>query len=276
MRIVIPTLAVVLAGAAILGGCQPECPPASQANADQVRIETEFRRCWDQAKIGDACACWSVFLAQNPPEGAERSYAEQSDRGCHPSEAQKPAGSPHIPFPPASSEDATCYQGFSVTGNLDTDIQSYGERCGLNTGMLPYTPVYVGVQFEEDYPDYYHIQLSKGECYRILAVGDADIQDLDMALLRGGPEGEALAEDTATDPFPILATGEPVCPPQTERYVIRVSVYTGQGRFAMQVWHRPEGTPPTGATAGMSALGAAPSPDEPREFPARLLPITFR
>lgn len=103
--------------------------------------------------------------------------------------------------------------------------------------MRAITKVKLGTQAAQDPVDRYAFEVpAANKCYRIYAVGDASVKDLDL-LLRG-PSGEAVVADVTHDAWPVLPPREPACFPIPGLYMLEVSVYRGAGRYALQVWGR--------------------------------------
>lgn len=72
--------------------------------------------------------------------------------------------------------------------------------------------------------------LDAGKCYRAIAVGDADVQNLDVTLAVGrGPE---LARDTATDNVAVAS----YCPEAATTVDARVTAVAGRGEYAIAIY----------------------------------------
>jgi hypothetical protein len=101
--------------------------------------------------------------------------------------------------------------------------------------MHAVTPVRLGRQGQGDAVDGYTFYVPEaGRCYRIYAVGDRGVTDLDM-LLRG-PDGQDVIADVTHDAHPILPPHGPICFDAPGLYLLEVSVFRGSGRYAVQVW----------------------------------------
>ena len=138
---------------------------------------------------------------------------------------------------PARSNWETCYSSFTPAGDAEGDLARLVRDCGTTGGMRAITKVKLGNQTAQDPVDRYAFEVPAADkCYRIYAVGDSSIKDLDL-LLRG-PSGQAVVADITHDSWPVLPPREPVCFPVPGLYMLEVSVYRGAGRYALQVWGR--------------------------------------
>ena len=166
--------------------------------------------------------------------------------GCGPAVAEGPA-SPTTRAQSAtevSSTDEpektpweTCYSSFTPIGKAEDDLARLVRDCGTTGGMRAITKVRLGTQSSEDPVDRYAFQVpAPDKCYRVYAVGDSAIKDLDL-LLRG-PKGTAMLADVTHDSWPVLPPREPICFSEPGLYMLEVSVYKGAGRYALQVWGR--------------------------------------
>lgn len=133
-----------------------------------------------------------------------------------------------------------CYAGFAPTGNARSDLGRLTRACGPTGGMRAITAVTEATQQESDPVDRYTFFVPKaGACYRVYAVGERTVSDLD--LLVRGPTGEDVAADLTNDPFPVLPPRGPLCFEVPGVYMLEVSVFRGQGKYAIQVWGNTDG-----------------------------------
>lgn len=82
----------------------------------------------------------------------------------------------------------------------------------------------------------FEIQLEGGRCYAILAVGDADVRDLDLVLLDAN--GREVDRDIAQDPRPTVR----VCPETSGQFNMQVRMTDGQGSYVYAAYRWPRGT----------------------------------
>jgi hypothetical protein len=151
--------------------------------------------------------------------------------------AGEPAGTTSDPEERARTQWESCYSTFAPSGDAEGDLTRLVRDCGPTGGMRAVTPIRLGMQSSEDPVDRYTFEVpSPGKCYRVYAVGESSIADLDL-LLRGPARNHYVA-DVTHDSWPVLPPREPVCFDQPGSYMLEVSVYRGAGRYALQVWGR--------------------------------------
>lgn len=137
--------------------------------------------------------------------------------------------------PPEGGQWVECYGAFSPTGDPKADLERLTRSCGPTGGMHSVTPIHLDRQAEQDPVDRYTFYVPKaGSCYRIYAVGDGSVGDLDL-LLRG-PDGADVVADVTHDAHPVLPPKGPICFDSPGLYLLEVSVFRGAGRYAIQVW----------------------------------------
>jgi hypothetical protein len=106
--------------------------------------------------------------------------------------------------------------------------------------MQAVTGVHLGEQSERDPADRFTFFVSSaGACYRVYAVGDRNVQDLDV-LVRG-PDGNDVAGDVSHDAHPVTPPAGPICFDVPGLYMLEISVFRGSGRYALQVWGNASG-----------------------------------
>lgn len=131
----------------------------------------------------------------------------------------------------------TCYSTFSPSGDASGDLARLVRNCGPAGGMRALTAVHQGQQGERDPVERLSFEVPEGgKCYRVYAVGDSGVKDLDL-LLRGA-SGDAFVADVSHDSWPVLPPREPICLSEAGVYLLEVSVSRGEGRYALQVWGR--------------------------------------
>ncbi len=135
----------------------------------------------------------------------------------------------------AANPWSACYADFKPTGNPQSDLARLTTLCGQPSGMQPLTPVTTAEQAEKQPVDRYTFYVPKaGTCYRVYATGDRNIHDLDL-LVRDSA-GQVLGGDITHDTWPIVPPEAPLCIDQPGLYMLEVSVFSGSGRYAVQVW----------------------------------------
>ena len=152
-----------------------------------------------------------------------------------PGDSQAAAGGAATEPPPEGGQWQECYGAFTPSGNPTGDLDRLTRSCGPTGGMHAVTPVRLGRQGEKDPVDRYTFYVPRaGSCYRVYAVGDRSVKDLDL-LLRG-PDGADVVADVTHDAFPVLPPKSPICFDVPGLYMLEVSVFSGSGQYALQVW----------------------------------------
>jgi hypothetical protein len=141
-----------------------------------------------------------------------------------------PAGGPQ----PQTPWDG-CYASFDPQGDPVADLRRLARGCGAANAMKPMTAIHTGEQSQAEPVQRvaFHVPAA-GRCYRIYAVGDSGIQDLD--LLVRDPAGNDVIGDVSHDAWPVVPPRGPACFDAPGVYVLEVSVYRGAGKYALQIW----------------------------------------
>jgi hypothetical protein len=77
----------------------------------------------------------------------------------------------------------------------------------------------------------------RGECYRVFAVAEPSISDLDVAVRSS--RDAVIAADHGEDAWPIVQPDRPFCVLEDDTLRIEISARRGQGRFAAELWGLP-------------------------------------
>jgi hypothetical protein len=185
-------------------------------------------RPWDQ---GDAEA-----PPPPPPPSVASTQASGTAEGPAADDAGKP-DEPDAPTPPVriGGPWVRCYGGFHPTGDPVKDVTRLSILCGPENGMkrLSKRPIEGAVAaggpgVSETF------EARRGECYRVFAVAEPAVADLDVVVRssRGAP----VAADHGEDSWPIVQPDRPFCPLADDRYTVEISARRGAGRFAAEVW----------------------------------------
>lgn len=218
-----------LALAALLG-CQPHARPWDQGDAEApaaspigaaptsllpARAAPET----PEALEGDAAA-------QEPgadPEGGDAGRA--SDEGERAVAPPVRVGGPWV----------RCYGSFHPAGDPVKDVTRLALLCGPENGMRRLSKAPIEGAVSEGAPGATStFEARRGECYRVFAVAEASVSDLDVTVhsSRGAP----VAADHGEDTWPIVQPDRPFCPLENDRYTLEIAAHRGRGRFAAEVW----------------------------------------
>jgi hypothetical protein len=123
-------------------------------------------------------------------------------------------------------------------GPLGARMREIWEQYGGGRG--PANDLVTGAGNTGDEADF-QVDLQSGRCYTVIGVAEPSITDLDMFLF--DPQGSQVAQDQATDNFPIVQA----CPQTSGSYRVQLKVYAGQGAYAFQVFGTDATSTPPGA-----------------------------
>ncbi len=145
---------------------------------------------------------------------------------------------PKSAYPKSKSTDGDCWKTVSFGGTADKDFSALIDKCGTPTGMLEYVKPERGkLHSVKDAIDSFTVAMSKGSCYRLFAVADATIHDIDIVILRNGA---ILGTDDMAQPVAIIQGASPFCPTDDGTYGFDVKVKgEGKGAYVFGIWTRP-------------------------------------
>jgi len=146
---------------------------------------------------------------------------------------------PKSAFPKATVSDGDCWKTVSFAGQHDTDWTALLAKCGTPTGMLEYVKPQNGkLHSVKDKVDSFAVTMSKTQCYRLFAVADSSIHDIDILILR---DGNILGSGSMTQPVEIVQGTSPFCPVDDGTYSFDVKVNgEGKGAYTFGIWVRPK------------------------------------
>lgn len=128
-----------------------------------------------------------------------------------------------------------CYGSFHPQGDPVKDVTRLGILCGPENGMRRLAKAPFEGAVAEGTPGVTStFEAKRGECYRVFAVAEAAVGDLDVTVhsSRGAP----IAADHGEDAWPIVQPDRPFCPLENDRYTLEIAARRGHGRFAAEVW----------------------------------------
>lgn len=173
-------------------------------------------------------------------------------------------------------------QGASIAHGMDSLVH---ELRALGYAPLPDKPL--AGSLSEKRRDLRQVFLQSGRCYALAAVGDSEVEDLDLRLLAPHGAAGALASDITRSREAVVK----ICPEHTAEYELDVRMYRGAGDYVLQTFELAESAAdlPVGIegrskiaylelTAQLRARGlrAAPvawsvvDPERPRSVPVSL------
>jgi hypothetical protein len=130
---------------------------------------------------------------------------------------------------------ALCHSSFQIKSkDVAAEVQKAGKGCADTTKMKPLGAPTKATQADKNPPQLIKLKAQAGKCYRVYAIADTGIKDLD--LLVKDSAGEVGAEDSTDDPSPVLVEDGAFCFKEADNAVIVVSVGEGKGAYAVQIW----------------------------------------
>lgn len=129
---------------------------------------------------------------------------------------------------------SACYKDFQPSADPVSDLDRLGFTCGAPRGYAAASPIHTGSQKAEDPAERLSFRARKGRCYRLFAVGDATVRDLDVSIL--AQDGRLVAADVSKDPWSVVPPRAPWCPDEEGPFAVDISVADGQGSYALGVW----------------------------------------
>jgi hypothetical protein len=90
----------------------------------------------------------------------------------------------------------------------------------------------------KDVSDSFTVAMTKASCYRLFAVADSTIHDIDIVILRNGA---ILGTDDMAQPVAIIQGNSPFCPEVDATYSFDVKIKgEGKGAYTFGIWTRPK------------------------------------
>jgi hypothetical protein len=127
------------------------------------------------------------------------------------------------PAPTALTPTATADPADYVGTRMQQIYAQYGG------GRAPVSPIQRGNLATGATQDF-SVTLQAGHCYTVVGVGVPTVTDLDMFIF--DPAGTQIAQDQATDNFPVVQA----CPTVAGAFRVQVKMYAGSGEFGVQVF----------------------------------------
>jgi hypothetical protein len=227
------SLAAVLPLLALASGCQPRARPWEQGDAGLPAEATSASASpnvpsWVTADGDggpDSPDATGGDLA--PRDGGEAHHEEPSEAG-----ASMPAVTPPVRV---GGPWVRCYGNFHPSGEPVKDVTRLTLLCGPENGMHRLTKqTIVGAVEASGRPVTETFEARRGECYRVFAVAEPSVEDLDITVQSS--RGVTVAADHSEDNWPIVQPDRPLCPLSDDRYTVEISARKGRGRIAAEVW----------------------------------------
>jgi hypothetical protein len=129
---------------------------------------------------------------------------------------------------------APCHAAYKLdTSDLTAQVDAMAKGCASVTGMHSIAAS-KGKQAAANPPQAFGFHAEAGHCYRAYAVAETAITDLDLVIKDS--TGAIAGEDSTDDPTPVVLENGAVCFKSADDAQVMVSVGSGQGSYAVQVW----------------------------------------
>ncbi|MEZ4224047.1 MAG: hypothetical protein R3B13_24070 [Polyangiaceae bacterium] len=161
--------------------------------------------------------------AVSPPTA---SAAPSAPAASAPAEAGHPA--------PVGGLWLACYSGFAPRTQPKLDVMRLGLLCGPQNGMTKLTDTKEADVTEGGKGREHAFEAQAGDCYRIFAVAEPSVEDLDIEVL--SPSGRRVAFDSSDDRWPVVKPDGPFCVTEDGVHRARVQAQRGHGRYAVEIW----------------------------------------
>ncbi len=109
-----------------------------------------------------------------------------------------------------------------------------GVLCGPQNGMTKLSDAREAEVNEGGAGREHHFEAKPGDCYRVFAVAEPAVQDLDVEVL--SPSKKRVAFDTSDDRWPVVRPDGPFCVTEEGQHRVRVRAQRGKGRYAIEIW----------------------------------------
>jgi hypothetical protein len=150
--------------------------------------------------------------------------APSSGRPVH----EKPA-----PEPGQSPLWSTCFDKFEPQAAAHVDVVRLGMLCGPANGLTLLARA-SGVVDEARGPFAYQWEAERGDCFRVFAVAEAPVDDLEVEVF--GPPRERLFLENQNRRWVLARENGPFCAPREGTFEAQFTTHGGHGTVAISIW----------------------------------------
>ncbi len=126
-----------------------------------------------------------------------------------------------------------CRQGLAAETDPVRDVARLASVCGPPTGMEPEGQGIVEGALTPEQPVRFDLAMARGRCYRVIAVSDPNVTELEVRVL--SQRGTVLASDHEQGRSAVVQPDRPFCTDAEEPATIEVASRQGSGAFALEV-----------------------------------------
>ncbi len=190
---------------------------------------------------GELDKCSNAGQGSGPPDSCKTPVEillSEIDRSMRKYDMETPTGKPGPAPTPTNvpKPESKCVQLVKRTGDITADINAVGDACGTKFGLVAVAPPYSRRLAEgAGWQKQFELELDVG-CYRLFAVGDSGIQDLDTGIK--DTSGAVIAEDSSHGPMPVLNPDGPFCIQRAQKVELFARAGKGAGTYAMWLWKK--------------------------------------
>lgn len=170
--------------------------------------------------------------------------SEEADAAA-PSEATSAAAAPAPAPKPGSTKAsakndpawAACHQNFKPKGkdkDVSKDVAALAKSCAKATKLKQVGKTITAKQSDSGPPQTYPLKAQANKCYRVYAQAGDGIKDLDVAIKDS--TGAVAGEDSTDSATAIVLDDGAVCFKEADAAEVVVSVGSGSGAYALQIW----------------------------------------
>jgi hypothetical protein len=175
---------------------------------------------------------------KDPPEPAPPEVVRSSALASASASAAGPVGSRRreaLGRPaPVGGRWLSCYGSFAPQSDPRLDVGRLAQACGPPNGMVKAASFAGELHADAGPPGEHRYTAREGECFRVFAVADPAIEDLDIEVFDSSRR--RVAFDDGDDRWPVVRPDGPFCAFDAGEQLIRVKAAHGGGRYAIELW----------------------------------------
>jgi hypothetical protein len=179
-----------------------------------------------------AVSAIALGCGASPPPAPTSPATPTTTTGALPASAGTASKKVFVKHDPAWAACHATYKPMST--DLVAESNRAGKGCEAVTKMKPILRPQSGTQGDTNPPQEVKFEGKAGNCYRVYAMADAGIKDLDLLLKDS--TGAIAAEDSTDDASPVLAEDGAICFKEIDDVTLVVSVGAGKGSWALEIW----------------------------------------